>query len=200
MVLRVSKHLLRGLLSKLHQDDMTSAISHYLNCLLGTSLNADPKPTQPTIPDDLFTTPSTKSASQAIPEYTKLSPASLRQSIIAEVGRRFRWKMDEEFLTGGLRKKQLMRELATRLGWQLIRREYMFEPKSESEVEGKEKSKKEKKKGANGGKTEKKEVEDAVTFKREDVLCLVPIVKGTAPSVSCSGPREWGIRVGRKSC
>jgi len=166
---------------------MPSAIAHYLNCLLGTSLNPNPTATPAAIPDDLFTTPTTKPSSSEV-EYTRLTPESLRQLIIAEVGKRFRWTLTEEYLSGGLRKKQLMRELGLRLGWQLLRRDYVFEPRTSANGdEGKEKSKKEKKRIGNGignGKVEKKEVEGDVTFRREDVLCLVPIVKGTAPSVS----------------
>jgi protein TIF31 len=197
MVIRSSKHLLRNLLSQVHQDDMPAAISHYLNCLLGSSLNADPTPSPQTVPEDLFTAPA---SSMTEPEYLTLTPDTLRAKVIQEVGSRYRWKLDDEYLEslGKERGRQMLRELSMRVGFQLRRRDYAFERgvKVEGGVNGGVsvggKAKKEKKKNTavngnvNGAGKVEGEAKLELSFGREDVLCLVPIVKATAPSVSCS--------------
>lgn len=92
--------------------------------------------------------------------------------------------MDESFLESGLRKKQLLRELATRVGFQLAQREYIFSKDQEEEEKREEDVKsKEKKKGSKAG-AKVQTVKRTTTFEGEDVLTLVPVIKSTAPSVS----------------
>ncbi|WWD17613.1 hypothetical protein CI109_102054 [Kwoniella shandongensis] len=175
MVFRASKHVLRELISGLQPETVTYAVSHFLNCLLGTSVNSSPSATfQPIGVSD----------HEDEPAYVKLTPESLRRQIIEEVQQRFRWTLDEEYLTQGLRKKQLLRELAVRIGLQLAQREYIFdrEQADATPVNGDEEK-------TSNGKDKKKKAKTVApkrntTFEPEDILTLVPVVKSTAPSVT----------------
>ncbi|KAK4689464.1 protein TIF31, partial [Tremellales sp. Uapishka_1] len=123
-------------------------------------------------PIDLFALPE--------PAYVSLTPESLRKEIVEQVQSRFRWTLEETYLLNGLKKVQLLRELAMRAGFQLLQRDYHFEPTSEvdSEEDKENKHPKDKK---------KKKVVSAVrvtTFEPADVLTLLPIVKSTAPTVT----------------
>lgn len=175
MVFRAAKHILRELLCPLRSETATDAISHFLNCLLGSSLNPSPVASY---------TPIGINANEPEPAYVKLTPEGLRAQIIKEIKSRFRWTLDESFLESGLRKKQLLRELATRVGFQLVQREYIFSKDQEEEEKKEEDVKsKEKKKGSKAG-AKAQTVKRTTTFEGEDVLTLVPVIKSTAPSVS----------------
>ncbi|WWC58883.1 uncharacterized protein I303_101428 [Kwoniella dejecticola CBS 10117] len=173
MIFRASKHILRSLIANLQPETTTFAISHFLNCLLGTSYN--PSPTS-------SFTPIGVSEREDIPEYTKLTPESLRKSIFEEIQSRYRFSLEESFFEEGLKKRQLLRELAVRFGFQLAQREYLFD-KDQEAVSGNE-DEKEGKKDKKAKKTKVPSVKRAHTFEPEDVLTLVPIVKSTAPTVT----------------
>ncbi|OCF45309.1 protein TIF31 [Kwoniella heveanensis CBS 569] len=181
MVFRASKHILRELIAGLQPETITYAVSHFLNCLLGTEFNSSPSAVY---------NPIGVSDREVEPAYTELTPESLRKQIIEVVQTRYRWSLDEDYLTSGLRKKQLLRELAMRVGFQLAQRDYVFS-KIEEAANAQSDEEKEKESNKSGkDKKAKKAKSNAVTQKRsstfepEDVLTLVPIVKSTAPSVT----------------
>lgn len=174
MVFRASKHILRDLLRGLVAEHVTCAIAHFLNCLIGSAHNA--APTAVYEPVGFQDAPA--------PMYTQLTPESLRAQIIAEVETRFRWTLDESYLLNGLKKPQILRELATRVGFQLLQRDYEFEavtdadvsaPVSEDDREVKDKKSKKSKKPV--------PVVRMTTFIPTDILTMVPIVRSSAPSV-----------------
>lgn len=172
MVFRSAKHILRSLLHGLSAEQSIYALTHFLNCLLGADKNANPKAHFESY-DFLDVAP---------PAYTKLTPASLREQIVAQVEARFRWKLDPSYFTEGLKKRQLLRELANRTAFQLDQREYSFSSQDEealSETADAGKNKKAKK--------SKDVAVDAArinTFEPSDIVTLLPIIKGCAPSVS----------------
>lgn len=174
MVFRAAKHILRELLYPLQPETATDAISHFLNCLLGSCLNPAPVASY---------TPIGINSNEPEPAYVKLTPECLRAQIIKEVKSRFRWTLDKSFLENGLRKKQLLRELATRVGFQLTQREYVFSKDQEEEEKEEDVKSKEKKKGSKSG-AKVQAVKRTTTFEGEDILTLVPVIKSTAPSVS----------------
>lgn len=176
MVFRGAKHILRSLLHGLSAEHSIYALTHFLNCLLGAEKNANPTAVFEAY--DFLDMPA--------PAYTKLTPESLRQQIMEEVQARFRWKLDESFLTTGLKKQQLLRELATRTAFQLEQREYSFNASavedvtaSEAQESGTGKAKKSKK-----GKAEAAADLRLNTFEPSDIVTLLPIIKSCAPSVS----------------
>ncbi|WVF70930.1 hypothetical protein IAT40_005725 [Kwoniella sp. CBS 6097] len=182
MVFRASKHILRELIAGLQPETITYAVSHFLNCLLGTEFNSSPS---------AIYNPIGVSDREAEPAYTKLTPESLKKQIVEIVQARYRWSLDEEYLTSGLRKKQLLRELAMRVGFQLAQREFVFSKAEEAaNAQSDEEKEKENNKSGKDKKAKKTNRANAAALKRtstfepEDVLTLVPIVKSTAPSVT----------------
>ncbi|KLT45006.1 hypothetical protein CC85DRAFT_255915 [Cutaneotrichosporon oleaginosum] len=171
MVFRGAKHILRDLVRGLLPEQVPNAISHFLNCLLGTDYNASPK----AVYEQFEVGPS------AEPAYVSLTPESLRKQIVSEVETRFRWKLDEASLTSGLRKPQLLRELASRFAFQIAQRDYAFDASSEAAaVNGdSDKAVSKKKKGKSAGPSKR-----VTTFEPADVLTLLPVVMSTAPSVA----------------
>nr|XP_019049560.1 protein TIF31 [Kwoniella bestiolae CBS 10118]OCF28490.1 protein TIF31 [Kwoniella bestiolae CBS 10118] len=174
MIFRASKHILRSLISSLQPETVSCAISHFLNCLLGSSYNSSPSATF---------NPIGISEREEQPEYTKLTPESLRKSIIDEIKLRFRFTLDETHFDESLKKRQLLRELAVRFGIQLAQRDYIFDQDQETSATDDEKEAKSSKDKKN--KKSKVPVQKRVhTFEAEDVLTLVPVVKSTAPTVT----------------
>lgn len=209
MVLRASKRILRGLLRDVEQINVAPCVSHFLNCLLGDKVNASPEPKP--------TASALSESDSAV--WTSLTPSSVQEQIRAEVRRRFRFELPPSFLTDGLRRAQLLREVALRVGLQLNLREYNFDSNnlqlengvasedSQEEHEHKHlngtqassKKQQKKKKGAvaNGVKkaapgSDKKTRRDTV-FEPQDILNLVPVVKDATPkSTLAEEPFEAG--------
>jgi protein TIF31 len=175
MVFRSAKHILKSMLHGLSAEQSIYALTHFLNCLLGADKNANPKAIFESY-DFLDLAP---------PAYTKLTPASLREQIVAEVESRFRWKLDAAYLTEGLKKRQLLRELANRTAFQLDQREYSFSSESEEASSGATDAKNKK---AKKGKTDT-DAARTNTFEPSDIVTLLPIIKGCAPSVSIAPSR-----------
>lgn len=170
MVFRAGKHVLRSLVRDLLPEQVPAAVSHFLNCLLGIDVNAAPKAEYAR--SDV--------GPAAEPAYVSLTPEALRADIIREVETRFRWKLDEEFLKSGLRRPQLLRELASRFAFQLAQRDYAFdaesaqaEPEQPKEV-----------KGRKGRAAKAAPAKRSTTFEPEDILTLIPVIRSTAPAVS----------------
>lgn len=170
MTFRACKHILRKLIHGLTSEHSASAVSHFLNCLLGTEKNPEPSPDYQPF----------SFREEEPPLYTKLTPESLRAEISKEVATRFRWRIDQNFLTGGIRKPQLLRELAMRTAFQLDQRTYDFTGVADEEslsnsVELAGKGKKGKKTKVAGRST---------TFEPSDIITLLPVIRSTAPTVS----------------
>ncbi|OCF70827.1 protein TIF31 [Kwoniella mangroviensis CBS 8886] len=174
MIFRACKHILRTLISNLQPETTTYAVSHFLNCLLGSSYNSSPS---------AIFNPIGISDREEQPEYTKLTPESLRKAIIDAVKLRFRFTVDEAHFEESLKKRQLLRELAVRFGIQLAQRDYVFDKDQDSSSTEDEKDIKQSKDKKN--KKNKAPVQKRLnTFEPEDILTLVPVVKSTAPTVT----------------
>jgi protein TIF31 len=176
MIYRGGKYILRSLIRGLAAEHIPCAVSHFLNCLLGTSVSAEPKAVYNSL----------GLSDEDEPAYTRLTPESLRKQMIAEVERRFRWRLEESVLTGGLRKQHLLREFAERIAFQVLQRDYVFEASEDKETSAASEDDKEVK--ANKNKKDKKAKPTAhvrsTTFEPSDILTMIPIVRSTAPSVS----------------
>ena len=178
MIFRAAKHILRHILAGHQPEHATCALSHFLNCLLGTAVNSAPHAVY-----DAFDL----SGGSAEPAYVKLTPESVRQSIVDEIKCRFRWKLTDLVFETYLKKRQLLRALAMRTGFQLVQRKYAFDKSektssSEDDKENKAPSPKDK----NEKKTKKQTPSRGrdSTFEPADILTLIPIVRTTAPGVS----------------
>jgi protein TIF31 len=176
MVFRAAKHILQPLLAGLAAEHASAAVAHFLNCLLGTAYNSSPKAAYTSF--DL-------GGESAEPDYVKITPESVRKSILQEIRSRYRWSLSEEYFEKDLKKRQLLRELAMRVGFQLVQRDYAFD-KTQPQPEPSSEDDKENKAPVNG-KKEKKAKKPVVaqkihTFEPSDILTLVPIVRSTASS------------------
>jgi protein TIF31 len=181
MVYRASKHVLRRLVRELLPEQVPAAVSHFLNCLIGTGLNASPKAVF-----DRYDVGSTVE-----PEYVSVTPESLRKEIIAEGEARFRWKLDASFIAQGLRRPQMLRELAQRFAFQVVQRDYDFEASAEGAAANADSDKENRAATQTKDKKAKKAKAGVVaatkrttTFEPSDILALVPVVRSTAPAVS----------------
>jgi protein TIF31 len=182
MVFRACKHILRRLMHGLLAEHQICAVSHFLNCLLGSQRNANPAAVYE--PLDF--------AKTADPLYVKLTPQSLRAEIAREVQRRFRWKLDEESLMTGLKRPQLLRELATRIAFQLQQRTYYYEAMEREDAsatnseEDKENVAPKQAKKTKAAKVIDEGSTRANTFEPCDIVALLPVIKSCAPTVRFS--------------
>lgn len=205
MVLRASKRILRSLLKGIEYADVSACVSHFLNCLLGSSVESSPSPAyQPS-----------QFANGPAPAWTGLTPESLAEQVRSEVKRRFRFELPRLYLETELRKAQLLREICLRNGIQLKLQDYRFEPTdapiaaglnghaaqasedSLGEGEGaKSGGKKKKKKGSSKKAEAAHKRERTTTFEPEDVLNLLPVVKDSTPKSTLA---EEAFEAGRIS-
>jgi protein TIF31 len=131
------------------------------------------------------------------PAYVKATPESIRKTIVDGVKTRFRWTLVDNDLELGLRKKQLLRELAMRVGFQLLQKSYRFDSATAEQVVSDD----DKVNKVSGGKdkkdkkTKKRRNEEVTvsntTFQPSDILSLIPIVRSTAPSVRTVVEMGW---------
>ena len=177
IVFRAGKHVLRRLIRGLQPEHVPCAISHFLNCLIGTGYNASPTPIYHSI----------ELSSESEPAFVVLTPRSLRDEIVKTAQARFRWDLDSAFLSGGLRKQQVLREFATRFAFQLLQRDYIFDSVVERDSD-------DDKENVTNPKDRSQRRKKAVapqrvsTFEPSDILTLVPVVRSTAPTVSNPTP------------
>lgn len=187
MIIRSSKHILRRLLKASNAYDHPHIISHFFNCLLGTTIEANPIATTADLPTGV----------SADRSWASLTPTTLRSQIVAETESRYRYTLPASILTIALHSK-LLREICLRVGIQIHLRSYNFgsvitpvvegEASKDAKTEEVKKTadsvqKQRKAKAIAGGKSNKK-VDDSndakVTFYAEDVLNIMPVVKSNA--------------------
>lgn len=177
MIVRVSKRILRDILSTATLPQVAECVSHFFNCLLGTLYNSAP---EAIVADGLAPTPA----------YAKLTPSSLADQIRFEVLRRFRYTLPDDYVSS-IKRLPALREICLRVGLQVEARDYQFAPSAteeEDEVieEPKETSKKKDKKKLQA--TKQKQPKRANTFVPDDVLNLLPTVKQATTRVSNTMP------------
>ncbi|GAA5879898.1 hypothetical protein JCM8547_005313 [Rhodosporidiobolus lusitaniae] len=194
MVIRAAKHLLNAQLRNASPYDHSFVVAHFFNCLLGASLNTSPVAETAAIPAGV----------EADRSWTELTPASIREALVKEVAARFRYELPASWVEEKLPKQKVARELALRVGAQLLARKYDFgtgvpdlsaaaaasipaasttpEPTTANGTSSSDaaKSKKKKKSGkAAVAATEAKVDLPPTTYTADDVLNIGPVVKAT---------------------
>ncbi|TGO67549.1 hypothetical protein BOTNAR_0040g00340 [Botryotinia narcissicola] len=207
MVSRAFKHVAGNYLRYLPIPLTSSCIAHLLNCLLGTDLNAAPKPDVDEAMAALYP--------EADLKFKEVTPESLRKEIDGQVLRRFRYTLDSTW-TAGIKHLQLLREVSLKLGIQLEMKPYHFTKQSQTEAAaappatngeatketaptGKSTSSKKKKKNAREASPASVVSANAaspVTFNPDDILNTVPIIKEASPRSSLA---EEALEAGRIS-
>ncbi|TIB31371.1 hypothetical protein E3P84_02989 [Wallemia ichthyophaga] len=193
MILRAAKHLLRKYMESAEFTTLQLLLSHFLNCLLGTDLNLEPTAESPKddFGDDIITDKSV--------EWFNLTPKSLFEKLQKEVAVRFRFSLTEKDVKN-IRKPQMLRELALRVGFQLELRDYRFSDVVSENVEdvnfdsnASKKAIKKAKAAAQAQNRALSGLDRSTTFVPSDVLEIVPLVKDSAPrSTICDDAFEHG--------
>ncbi|TGZ79189.1 hypothetical protein EX30DRAFT_119932 [Ascodesmis nigricans] len=196
MVSRAAKHILNNLLRGLPAPLIAYAVAHFLNCLLGFVHNPEPKVAKDEALWKLY--------HDADFTFEELTVAGLQEQIKKQVARRFRYQLEENW-ESQIKHLQMLREVALKLGLQLVIRDYQFgAPQPDAakvngdaiKANGESSSKKKKKKGGSGGAQSPVAVGPSHTFTPEDLLNVVPIVKDSS---SKSQLAEEALEAGRIS-
>lgn len=196
MITRAFKHIANRCLRNVPAPFIGSCAAHLLNCLLGTDVNPSPRA-------DID-----KSLREFYPEgdftFENVDPTTLRAEIEKQVNIRFRFTLEPGWFNS-LRHLQLLRDVSIRLGLQLGAREFAFTksqlpaqvapPAANGTAADDGKSKK-KKKGNDSANRPAADDKPAVTFVPDDILNIVPMVRGAAPRSSLA---EEALEAGRIS-
>ncbi|KAL0073572.1 clustered mitochondria-domain-containing protein [Phycomyces blakesleeanus] len=195
MVIRCSKRLLRTFLFGCTLEESSACVSHYLNCLFGYEFNPKPIPTL--------------AAGQSKDDvaWAQLTPASLKALLKEQIAIRFRYSLQDDFLSV-IQPLPTLREICLRTGLQVEARDYRFQAYTEEEVAAKaaetaaaesanaaRQKQNNKYKKAPKKQTVVKEVskERTTTFVPDDILNVMPTVKqASARSVFAEETFEAG--------
>ncbi|KAF2834467.1 hypothetical protein M501DRAFT_588341 [Patellaria atrata CBS 101060] len=192
MISRGFKHVANRYLRHLPHVFATSCVAHLLNCLLGAALN--PKPTAETDASlkDLY--------SDTDFSFEKATPASLREELAGQVRIRFRYDLGEDWIQP-IQQLPLLREVSLRLGLQLEAKDYVFSKEISGsgsdtasvssdttpvpttvngQANGTSKKNK-KKKNRSPNRVSSPAAASPATFRPDDVLNIVPVVKESSP-------------------
>ncbi|KAL9010034.1 MAG: hypothetical protein Q9173_004988 [Seirophora scorigena] len=208
MIARAFKHVANRYVKNLPPAMATACLAHLLNCLLGNELNSSPKPRLDEDLQDLY--------SEADFSFADVTPASLQAEIETQTQIRYRYTLEESW-SSSIKSIQLLREVALKLGLQLLAKDYRFRSVSPQEsknanhltdgvtpqltanghvtdgIGGKKKKKR------NAGDNSPSSVnastvfEPPVTFIPDDVVNIVPVIKdSSAKSVLAEEALEAG--------
>ena len=187
MIVRAFKHVTNRFLRHLPLTMASYCISHLLNCFLGTRLNTAPSSEVDAELKELY--PSADFS------FEKVTPASLREEIEQQVSVRYRHHLAQGWWDD-MKLLQTFRETCLRLGLQLAALDYDFgidrfpttqhsvvcnghESTNGNTLDDQQKKKKRRGKdlaATNGGPTRK-----LTTFRSDDILNILPIVRDAAP-------------------
>ncbi|KAJ5163600.1 Tetratricopeptide-like helical [Penicillium coprophilum] len=198
MVTRAFKHVANRYLNNVPAPFVAPCLSHLLNCLLGSDVNATPQAEidgslRAIFPEGDFS-------------FEKVTPESLRAEIEKQVTIRFRFSLEKDW-SSSLRHLQLLRDISIKLGLQLGARDYAFTKAQAKEqvvvpvTNGstqEEPKKKGKKKGGDKSpaRAAPAPAKPAVTFTADDILNVVPLVRDASPR---SALAEEALEAGRIS-
>ncbi|KAK0255829.1 Intracellular distribution of mitochondria [Friedmanniomyces endolithicus] len=198
MVARAFKHVCNRALKMLPPCFAQSCVSHLLNCLVGVELNGKP---EVEVDEQLRAM-----YPEADLGFVEMTPERMRVEVLRQIALRFRYDVPDGLVKAG-KELQLLREICLKMGFQLEAKEYRFtkdapveqtvqkKPSTDSlevpqtngvhppaEGGGKKKNKKK----HNGDHSPNRAasaspVAAPTTFRPENVLNIVPIVKEASP-------------------
>lgn len=116
MVVRAVKRIIRRLLRWSSYANLSIALSHVFNCLLGDQVQPDPHPLYVPSPFD--------GEDAQTPEWVSLTPETMRASIEVEIRARYRFQLPTAYFITDLRREQVLREVCIRCGIQMRLRNY----------------------------------------------------------------------------
>ncbi|KAL8947203.1 MAG: hypothetical protein Q9222_006490 [Ikaeria aurantiellina] len=211
MVARAFKHVANRYVKDLPLVMATACLAHLLNCLLGTNFNSSPKPQ---LDEDLQYW-----YKEADLSFTEVTPKTLHTDIEMQTQLRYRYTLESTWVSN-IRPAQLLREIALKLGLQLVAKDYQFttardqRPADESQLtngttpksltndastNGAPTKKKKKRTGGDSSPTLSNATaasSPALTFLADDIVNIVPVVKDSS---SKSVLAEEALEAGRIS-
>ncbi|KAJ5038273.1 uncharacterized protein L3040_007140 [Drepanopeziza brunnea f. sp. 'multigermtubi'] len=203
MISRAFKHVASKYLRYIPIPLTASCISHLLNCLLGSGLNANPKAD---IDESMATL-----YPEADLAFQRVNPQSLRGEIELEILRRYQYTIEGTW-SADIKPVQLLREVSLKLGLQLEMKDYHFtvqptngdlEPAMNGHAKdnlpnGEKSSSKKKKKARDGSPVSIASTKNSTphTFSPDDILNIVPVIKEASPRSSLA---EEALEAGRIS-
>ncbi|CAL5867551.1 uncharacterized protein PFLUO_LOCUS1770 [Penicillium psychrofluorescens] len=198
MVARAFKHVANKYLRNLPDTFVAPCLAHLLNCLLGTDVNAAPRPEIDNSLKKIFP--------EADFSFEKVTPESLRAEIEKQVTIRYRFSLEKGW-ANSLRHLQLLRDISLKLGVQLGARDFAFTKSQVKEQaptthnangNGSDDGKKKKKKGGDNTSPSRAAADNkpTLTFTSDDILNVVPLVKDASPR---SALAEEALEAGRIS-
>lgn len=200
MIARAFKHIANHYLRNVPAPFAAPCAAHLLNCLLGTDVEAAPRPEidsslRAVYPEGDFS-------------FEKVTPESLRYAVEKQITRRFRYSLEKGWFNS-LRHLQLLRDVSIKLGLQLGARDYAFKKSDVKEpapvapaTNGQDDSSSSKKKKGKKGGADKSptravvEPKPTTSIVADDILNIVPLVKDAAPR---SALAEEALEAGRIS-
>ncbi|KAI9759946.1 MAG: Intracellular distribution of mitochondria [Chaenotheca gracillima] len=206
MVSRAFKHVANRHMRHLPSPFATSCVAHLLNCLLGTDFNEEPVAEIDETLRSLYP--------EANFSFSEVTPDSLRKEIEAQVHLRYRFQLGSDWFSN-VKHPQLLREISLKLGLQLEAKDYFKKdsaleghplnqltngvskhPKPNGASSGGKKKKKHGDKGSPASSTLSVDQSAPTTFRSENVLNIVPIVKEASPRSTLA---EEALEAGRMS-
>lgn len=117
MIARAFKHIANRFLKNLPNVFATTCLAHLLNCLLGTGINDKPIAALDEDIKDFY--------SDADYGFAQITPSSLKKDLEAQVKLRYRYQLQAGW-ESSIKHLQLLREIALKLGIQLLAKDYQF--------------------------------------------------------------------------
>ncbi|KAL8906419.1 MAG: hypothetical protein Q9207_002043 [Kuettlingeria erythrocarpa] len=208
MIARAFKHIANRYVKSVPPAIAAACLAHLLNCLLGSELNHSPKAQLDEDLRDLY--------NDADFSFAEVTPTSLKAQIETQTQMRYRYTLEESWLTS-IKSLQLLREVALKIGLQLVAKSYQYQPASQNQsddarhltndnttqpatnghITNGASGKKKKKRNASPSSANASSVsEPPVTFVPDDIVNFVPLVKD---SNSRSVLAEEALEAGRIS-
>lgn len=211
MIARAFKHVANRYVKNLPPAMATACLAHLLNCLLGSELNSSPKPQLDEDLRDLY--------HDADLSFAEATPASIRADIETQTQMRYRYTLEDSW-SSSVKSTQLLREIALKIGLQLVAKDYQYRPAPEDQSEdsnhltngvttrptanahmangvgGKKKKKRNAGDSSPSSANASTVLEPRLTFAADDIVNIVPIVKD---SNSKSVLAEEALEAGRIS-
>ncbi len=198
IISRSFKHVAAKYLKTLPLPLTSACFSHLFNCLLGTELNAKPVAEIDESYRALF--------GEADLAFEKVTPEGLREEVQSEATRRFRFALPESWWSQ-VRHVQLFREISLKLGLQIQHRDFPFTraaepaapaPQTNGQPQAESAAKKKNRKKSRDGSPASvpSPVVPPHTFKPDDFVNVVPIIKDSCPR---SALADEALEAGRLS-
>lgn len=178
IIARAVKHVLRDYTSILPLPLVTSCITHFHNCLLGSDVNDKPEAEIDQVLKIAY--------KDCDFSFTKLTPSIVNEMVAEEAFIRFRYQLPENWNTSLVKKLPLMREIAQKFGIQWTSKSYAFtkedydksvKPVTSTPAPVASKLKKKGKKSSPEPSSQETLPVQALTFRYDDIVSLYPIVK-----------------------